>query len=158
MSHKCYSHPKKTTFRKPPDAPESNLCCKKIHKIPPLLVLQCRAGLQAAGGQATAPDEETLPHGQPTMPRSALPQRGLHIHAEAQDQDRVQKARSLETLVPLNKTWIQPIFFFPLGALIPLLFAEMDEGVFGGSNQHVRMDNDRAPAHFGGVSDVETAH
>lgn len=49
-------------------------------------------------------------------------------------------------------------FFFPLGALIPLLFAEMDEGVFGGSNQHVRMDNDRAPAHFGGVSDVETAH
>lgn len=66
--------------------------------------LQCGAGLQAAGGQATALDDETLPPGQPTMPCSALLQRSVHIHTEAQVQDRVQKACSLETLVPLNKT------------------------------------------------------
>lgn len=33
MSHKCYSHPKETTFRKTPDAPESDLYHKKIEKF-----------------------------------------------------------------------------------------------------------------------------
>lgn len=67
-------------------------------------VPQRGAGLQAAGGQAAAPDEETVPHGRPAVSCSALLQRGVHHHPQTQVKDRVQKARSLETLVPLNKT------------------------------------------------------
>lgn len=37
--------------------------CKYSKILPLMVVFQCRARLQAAGGQATAPDEETLPPG-----------------------------------------------------------------------------------------------
>lgn len=65
-------------------------------------MLQRRAGLQATGGETAAPDEKTLSPRQPAMSSSALLQRSVHNHPKAQVQVRVQKARSMETLVPLS--------------------------------------------------------
>lgn len=67
-----------------------------------MYVSQCRTGLQATRGETSAPDEETLSARQPAMSSSALLQRSVHNHPETQVQDRVEKARSLETLVPLS--------------------------------------------------------
>ena len=64
-------------------------------------LVQCGAGLQATGGETSAPDEEAVPPGQPSVPDPALPPRGLHLHPQAQDQGGVQETRSLETLVSL---------------------------------------------------------
>lgn len=50
-----------TDFKNPVTVQSNSCVLNSI--IPVLLVLQCGAGLQVAGGQATAPDEETLPHG-----------------------------------------------------------------------------------------------
>lgn len=64
-------------------------------------LLQCGAGLQAAGGQAAAADEETVPYrGRPLSP-AALPPGGFHLHPKTQVQSWLQEARALETLVPV---------------------------------------------------------
>lgn len=68
----------------------------------PVSVLQCGAGLQAAGGQAAAADDEALPYAGRPLRLPALPPGGLHLHPETQVQSRLQEARSLETLVPVR--------------------------------------------------------
>lgn len=66
-------------------------------------LMQCRVGLQAAGGQATATDEEAVPHrGQP-LPPAALPAGGLHLHPQTQVQRGLEEACALETLVPVER-------------------------------------------------------
>lgn len=65
---------------------------------------QCGAGLQAAGGQAAATDEEALSHRGNPLPGPALLPGGLLLHAQTQVQSRLQEACSLETLVPLKNT------------------------------------------------------
>lgn len=67
-----------------------------------LSVVQCGAGLQAAGGQAAAADEEAVPRGGRPLLLSALPPGGLHLHPQTQVQSRLQEARALETLVPVK--------------------------------------------------------
>lgn len=67
-----------------------------------LFVLQCGAGLQTAGGQAAASHEEAVPHRGAAVPASALPPGGLHLDPQTQVQNRVQEARTLETLVPMR--------------------------------------------------------
>lgn len=65
--------------------------------------MQRRVGLQAAGGQAAATDEEAVPYrGQPLAP-AALPTGGLHLHPQTQVQRGLQEARTLETVVPVRK-------------------------------------------------------
>lgn len=65
-------------------------------------LLQCGAGLQAAGGQAAAADEEAVPYGGRPLRPAALPPGGLHLHPKTQVQSWLQEARSLETLVPVK--------------------------------------------------------
>lgn len=65
--------------------------------------MQRRVGLQAAGGQAAATDEEAVPYrGQPLAP-AALPTGGLHLHPQTQVQRGLQEARTLETVVPVER-------------------------------------------------------
>ena len=64
--------------------------------------LQCGAGLQTAGGQAAASNEEAVPARGVWFPPAALPPGGLHLHAQTQVQSRLQEAPALETLVPLS--------------------------------------------------------
>lgn len=64
---------------------------------------QCGAGLQAAGGQAAAVDEEAMPYRGEPLPPAALSPGALHLHSKTQVQSRVQKACSLETLVPVKR-------------------------------------------------------
>lgn len=72
-----------------------------------LSLLQCGAGLQAAGGQAAAAHEETLPHGRNPLPPFDLPRGGLHLHPQTQVQIRLQEACSLETLVLMKpQDWL----------------------------------------------------
>lgn len=73
-----------------------------------LSVVQCGAGLQAAGGQAAAADEEAVPRGGRPLLLSALPPGGLHLHPQTQVQSRLQEARALETLVPVKWHQQQP--------------------------------------------------
>lgn len=66
-------------------------------------LMQRRVGLQAAGGQAAATDEEAVPHrGQPLAP-AALPTGGLHLHPQTQVQRGLQEACPLETVVPVER-------------------------------------------------------
>lgn len=74
------------------------LTFQRPHRLS-LSLSQCGIGLQAAGGQTAASNEEALPHRGHVLPPPALPPGGLHLHAETQVQSRLQEARSLETLV-----------------------------------------------------------
>lgn len=65
---------------------------------------QCGVGLQAAGGQAAAVDEEAMPYRGEPLPPAALSPGALHLHSKTQVQSRVQKACALETLVPVKTT------------------------------------------------------
>lgn len=66
-------------------------------------LMQRRVGLQAAGGQAAATDEEAVPYrGQPLAP-AALPTGGLHLHPQTQVQRGLQEACTLETVVPVER-------------------------------------------------------
>lgn len=71
-------------------------------------LLQCGAGLQAAGGQAAAADDEALPYAGRPLRLPALPPGGLHLHPKTQVQSWLQEARSLETLVPVKTRNRQP--------------------------------------------------
>lgn len=65
--------------------------------------MQRRVGLQAAGGQAAAADEEAVPYRGQSLPPAALPTGGLHLHPQTQVQRGLQEARALETLVPVER-------------------------------------------------------
>lgn len=63
---------------------------------------QRRVGLQTAGGQAAAADEEAMPYRGQSLPPAALPTGGLHLHPQTQVQRGLQEARTLETVVPVK--------------------------------------------------------
>lgn len=65
-------------------------------------LLQCWTGLQAAGGQVAAADEEAVPYWGGPLRSAALPPGGLHLHPQTQVKSWLQEARSLETLVPVK--------------------------------------------------------
>lgn len=65
--------------------------------------MQRRVGLQAAGGQAAATDEEALPYRGQSLSPAALPTGGLHLHPQTQVQRGLQEACALETLVPVER-------------------------------------------------------
>lgn len=71
--------------------------------------MQRRVGLQAAGGQAAATDEEALPYRGQSPPPAALPTGGLHLHPQTQVQRGLQEACTLETVVPVERRDSPPL-------------------------------------------------